>query len=108
MITISPIGVDEATGTLTGYEENDVEARFGVDPMTLLETKPIMAMRALAYVMVVRDLVAQDVKDPKGKAFKHVMELSVTQIGDFFPDEADEPLPEEPETTAGEGDSSAG
>lgn len=107
MITKSPIGYEEATESLTGYEELDVERRFGYDPSTLLETKPIMGMRALAYVLVVRDLKAEDVKDPEGKAYKHVMGMSLKQASEFWPDVVEDPTPETPVTPAGEDDSSA-
>lgn len=102
----SSIGVEEMTETLTGYEENDIERRFGSDVATLLE-KGIPGLRALTYIAFKRDLIAGDVKDPDTKAYKQVMEMPLKAVGEFWPDEDQEPVPDEPVTPMGEGDNSA-
>lgn len=105
MITKTTLTIDDMVESLTGHEENDIEGRFGFDPTTLLETKATMGLRALVYVLAKRDLTEQDVKDPGGKAYKHAMDFTLKQVGDFFPDEVEEPVPSEPVTPAGKGDS---
>lgn len=103
----SPIGVEETTESLTGYEENEIESRFGSDIGALADAKPVMGLRALAYVMTVRDLKAADVQSPEEKAFKHVMSMTMRGVQDFWPDELPDIDPDEPVTAAGEGDDSA-
>lgn len=106
MPTASTLGVDELVETLTGYEEQEIEGRFGATPDLLLATKPVMALRALAMVEVGRALTAQDVKDPKNKAYKQAMTMTLKEVETFFPDEAPEVDPEQPVTATGEGDGS--
>lgn len=105
--TGSEIGIEEITGTLTGYEENEIESRFGADVNTLVDLKPIMGIRSLAYIVSVRALRDADVKGPEEKAYKHVMSMTMRQVGDFFPDEEPDIDPDDPVTAAGEGDDSA-
>ncbi|NYD43931.1 hypothetical protein [Nocardioides panaciterrulae] len=107
MIEKSTMGTSEVLESLTGYDEQEIEARFGAMPDVLLTTKPSTGLRALAMVVVGRDLDAQEIKDAKGKAYRHVMGLTLAQVSDFFPDDVEEVDPDEPETPAGEGDSSA-
>lgn len=106
MINTSPIGLEEAVEGLTGYEEQDIELRFGGTVEGLLESRPTAAMRAVAYVLVARDLDGDEVKDAKTKAYKHVMSMTMKQALEFFPDTPAEPNPDQPETPAGEGEGS--
>ena len=101
MIARTTLTVDEVTDSLTGFEEIAVEQKFGLDPNALLNEKPIRGMRALATVLVARDLRKNDVKDPDGKAYKHVMGMTLKQVGDFFPDADAEPVPDEPVSESG-------
>lgn len=109
MIEKSTMDTGEVLESLTGYEELEIEQRFGAMPDVLLTTKSTTGLRALAAVVIARDLEAQDVKDPKAKAYRHVMGLTLAQVTDFFPDEEEEPAldGDEPVTPAGEDDSSA-
>ena len=90
MLTISPIGVQEAVETLTGFEEQEIDRRFGDQVGNLLEFKPVTGMRAVAFVLVARDLKAQDVKAYNDKAYQHVMEMTMKQAADFWPDRDDD------------------
>ena len=104
MIDKTDLTISELVETLTGFEEQDIEKAFGAQIEDLLEIKPTMGMRALAIVVVKRDLEKQDVKAPGSKAHKHVMDMTLRQVNDFFADdEPDEVNPEQPVTPAGEG-----
>lgn len=112
-MTTSPIGLNEAVESLTGYEEQEIADRFGSQIEGLLEHRPTVGMRAVAYVLISRDLQAADVKDPKGKAYKQVMEMTMKQAAGFWPDddEGDDGSDDLglglPATPAGEGGDSA-
>lgn len=109
MISKTDMSIEEVVETLTGFEEQDIEKGFGAQIGELLELKPTMGMRALAIVMVKRDLVKQDVKSPAIKAHTHVMDMSLKQVNEFFPDDEPEETPKlgQPVTPAGEGVPSA-
>lgn len=107
MITKSTMDSGELMESMTGYEEQTIEERFGAMPDVLIATKWTTGLRALAMIVIVRGLKADDVKDPQGKAYKRVMEMTFKEVTDFFPQEADEPVPDEPVTPVGEDDSSA-
>lgn len=98
MITKTEMSLDEALDTLTGYEERAIEERFEYPYEVLLVRKPTTAVRAVMYVLVARDLKAQDVKNPNDKAYIHVMESSVKTVTDFFPevpeDDGEQPVTE--------------
>ena len=104
MITKATDSVSGTRDSLTGYEEVEIEGRFGDDIQVLLETRPIKAGRALAFVVVVRDLRAADVKDPVKKAYEAAMGMTVTELNNFFPDEVDELDADQPVTPEGKGD----
>lgn len=99
MISKTDQSVTEVVETLTGFEEQHIEKSFGGQIEDLLAMKPTMGLRALAIVMVKRDLVEQDVKNPDTKAFKHVMDMTLKQVNDFFPDDYE---PEKSGDTDGE------
>ena len=104
MIDKTSMDVSEVVETLTGYEERNIEQRFGAIIGDLLEERPTSGLRALVMVLVARDLVAQDVKNPQGKAFEHVMGMTLKQVDDFFPEYVEPEVdPEQPETEAGKG-----
>lgn len=102
--TSTTLAFDEAIESLTGHDENDVEARFNVSVYDLMEQNATKAGRALAFILVARDLKAAEVVDPQGKAYQHVMGMTLKQIGEFFPDATNEPMPEDPVTEPGKED----
>jgi hypothetical protein len=96
--------MNEFIETMTGHEEAAVEQRFGLDPYALLEVSDVKASRALVFVHQTRHLKALDVKNPENKAHVAAMDMTLKQVGAFWPDEVEEPDPEAPVTPAGEGD----
>lgn len=108
MIETSPMSVEEAVETLTGFEEQEIAKRFGAEVGELLDTSPTTGMRAIATVVIARDLTDHGAKDPKNEAYQHVMGMPLKQLADFFPDAPYEPLPDEPKTPAGEDGGSLG
>lgn len=101
MITSAEMSVDEALDTLTGYEEQAIEKRFGFPYEVLLVRKPTTALRAVMFALITRDLNSQDVKDPEGKSYRHVMERSVKDVTDFFPEPPAEENPDLPVSESG-------
>jgi len=85
--------VDEVVESLTGYEEDEIEKRFGADINTLLIGKPTRGLRALIFVVKAR-------QDPK-TAYKDAMNLALKELDPFFADDGDEPMPEAPITESG-------
>ena len=105
MITKAEQSVSDTRDSLTGYDEIEIEKRFGADIQDLLETLPIKGGRALALIVILRGLREDDVKDPAGKAYAAAMGMTVTQLNEFFPDESPEVVEDEPVTDAGKDDS---
>lgn len=73
-------------GTLTGFDEIAIANQFGCE-WTTLEDKPIKLLRALAFV----DHRRNGLRDKD--AYQAVMELTIAQVNDYFPDEEEEPVP---------------
>lgn len=91
---------DEVLETLTGYEEIDVEKRFGANVSELLRTKQTMYRRAMIYIVTVRQLRDAEVKGYSDKAYAHAMSLTLRQQVDFFPEDT-EVNDEQPVTDSG-------
>ena len=100
MITKTELSVDEALDTLTGHDEKAIEERFGFPYEVLLARKPTTALRAVMFAVIARDLKAQDVKNPLSKAYIHVMDQTVKQVTEFFPEPVEDDI-EHPVTESG-------
>lgn len=85
--------------TFTGFDEIAVAKAFGTEISDLRE-KPFMFLRSLAFVHQRR---TQGLND--ADAFQAAMELSISALGDYFPDSEPELDPEAPEGAQGKGDS---
>lgn len=91
--------------SLTGYEEEAVEAAFGAEAGDLTKKTfngglSLVALRAMVFVVARR----AEVPDPYAEA----MGLTRTQLNERFLSEledADDAIPEEPDTELGKGDS---
>lgn len=88
--------MQEIADSLTGYEEMGIERAFGKALENLSITT---SARALGFVLAKREGQTHD------EAFKTVMELRALDLADRFADVDQEPMPEEPVTTAGKDDS---
>lgn len=95
----SELPLSDVLNSCTGFEELAVEQRFGADPYTLLGTNVVKCMRAAAFVVHKR--TGKNDRD----AYKAAMDLTSKDLDDFFPDDEDEPMPEEPVTDLGKDDS---
>jgi hypothetical protein len=91
--------LDEAVESLTGFDEIAIEKKFGHDITTLLTDHAIRAMRATAFVLKRREGLND------ADAYKASMDMTIGQTQDFFADEPDELMPEEPSTELGKDDS---
>lgn len=82
---VSPMTVDEATGTLNGYEEIAIEKHFGHDWMHLGEQAPMTLVRALIFVIATREGAnAPDAKD-------QAMRMPLSEVMAYFTeDEAED------------------
>lgn len=88
---VSELTIDEATGTLTGYEEIGIERHFGKPWMTLAEAEPMTLVRALIFTIGTREGAnAPEAKD-------QAMRMTLAEVMAYFtPDEDDrDPLEEE-------------
>lgn len=91
------MSISEMTESLTGFEEIAVSKQFnGKDMQDLPGTQTI---RALIFVYRKRQ------GDKDIEAYDHAMGLSLKAVMGCFTEEVDEPMPEEPVSAAGEGDS---
>lgn len=95
---ISELTADDFFESLTGFEEIAIAKTFGGEWQELIGGKPVMFLRALAYIHFKRESVAE------GDAKKQAMNLTVKQANDFFAEDEEEPFPEEPSTESGKGD----
>lgn len=107
MITKTEMSIDEALDTLTGHEEREIEERFGHPYEVLLVRKPTTAVRAVMFALVARDLKAQDIKSPNEKSYIRVMDATVKEVTDFFPEPSEDGDSEMPVTEAGKGSTPA-
>lgn len=97
------LSMTDITRSLTGYDENEIEERFGHSIGVLLQVSLVKAGRALIYVVEKRELGGK-----ADKAFHRAMSLPLSEVNDrFLDDEEDEddPMPDEPNTEQGKGGS---
>lgn len=87
--------LNEAVESLNGFDEIAIEKRFGGDITSLLTNHAIRAVRATVFVLRRRDGLKDD------EAYKASMEMSIREAQDYFPDEPDEIMPDEPVTEVG-------
>lgn len=93
--------------SMTGYEEEAVEKAFGVEPGELVQktfngTLSFAGMRAMAFILALR---AGDA-DPKATVMaKTRVELNDQFLSDL--EDAEDAMPEEPDTELGKADSPA-
>lgn len=83
----------EIVESLTGYEEDEIEKRFGADVNVLLATKPMRALRALIFTVLART--------GEKTAYKDAMSMPAKDVSPWFAEDEDEPMPEEPITESG-------
>ena len=100
----------EAYDNVTWYDEQAVEKAFDVDIHDLMEQFSEGGLGVKRAVLLVRafELVAERRNGKKDEAAaKAVRELTTAQLTELlraYLDNEDEPMPEEPVTTAGKGD----
>lgn len=96
---MSNMSADDMFMSLTGFDELAIKKAFGSDVFTLRE-EPGMFLRALVFVWARRE-GKTDVE-----AKNAAMEMAFSDVQGTFPkNEDEEPMPEEPVTDAGKGDS---
>lgn len=82
----------ETYDSLTGFEEIAIRKHFG---MAVNELDKFTIGRALVFAHKRRD----GLKDPE--AYEAALAMTRSEVQEFFPAEADEPMPEDPETEQG-------
>lgn len=90
----------EMLQSLTGYEEIAIAKAFGEAVMDLAEKDKMTFGRSLVFVAEKRE----GMKDPEAK--DAALSLTIKQASEFFADEQDEPMPEDPVSAAGKDNSS--
>lgn len=87
---------NEAFELLTGWDEIAIKKTWGAE-ITDLRESPFTFMRALVFV----DARRAGAKDPEAK--EAALTLTVRELSDYFADDEDEPMPDEPTTEPGKG-----
>lgn len=80
MTTTKPkktMSADEMIGSLTGFEENAITERFGMDWGELTATKPTMFARALVFAYKSREMPTED-------AYQAAMSMGLREADSFF------------------------
>lgn len=95
----SDLTADDMFDSLTGFEEIAVKQTFGVPITELAKTDPLQMVRALVFAHVKRGGVVKD-----SEARKVAQGLTLGQVDDYFADDAGDPMPDEPVTEQGKGD----
>jgi hypothetical protein len=97
------LSMEDITRSLTGYEENEIEERFGHPIGVLLQIALTKSGRALIFVVENRELGGKP-----DKAYHRAMSLTVGEVNDRFLDadeDEDDVDPDRPDTDQGKGDS---
>lgn len=92
------LSMNDLVKSLTGYEEDDVEERFGHPIGVLLDHRVVKAGRALIYV------VEKRAGAKPTDAYKTAMEMRLADVNSRFLDEdedEDDFNPDEPDTEQG-------
>ena len=92
------VTIGDMLESLTGFEELAITKNFDADIATLLATQATMAGRALVFI----DRKRKGLSDPEAK--KASMEMTLKTVDDYFAEDEDEVMPEEPVTEAGKDD----
>lgn len=90
------MSIDDMADSLTGFEEIAISEAFGAE---LFDLSSMRMVRALVFVHHLR----QGLKHADAK--RTTLGLTVKQVGEMFPDDEEEPMPEEPITESGKDDS---
>lgn len=93
----------DITRSLTGYEENEIEERFGYPIGVLMDAALTKAGRAFIYIVEKRENGGK-----AEKAYHHAMNMRLIDVNDRFLDDeedADDPVADEPDTEQGKGGS---
>lgn len=96
------MSTDEMFESLTGFDEVAIAKHFGDEWQGLMTEKPVMFLRALAFVHFTR--TEMNTADAK----KAAMGLTVKQAHDFFEPEVEDGEDDNPVTAQGKDDTAAG
>lgn len=94
----SELSGEEMFEDLNGFEEIAIARAFGTEITTLAETKPITMLRALVFAHKRRGGATD------ADAKKAAMELSIKAVQEYFTEEPDEVMPEDPASAVGKDD----
>lgn len=87
--------ITEISESLTGYDEIAIESNFGLNVYGGDEGKSMVLMRAMAFVHFLRE----GMKNSEAK--NAAMSLTAKQVSEFFAEEPDEVMPDQPVTEPG-------
>lgn len=96
------VTADEFLESMNGFDEIAIEQRFGDDVLNLAQKQPTRFTRALVFVLLRRDGKSD------AEAYQSVMEMGLGAVQNYFADEEDEVMPEEPTSAAGKDGSPLG
>lgn len=92
------ITIGDMLESLTGFEEIAISKHFDADIATLLASQATMAGRSLVFI----NLKRSGMTDSAAK--QSAMEMTLKVVDDYFAEDDEEPMPEEPVTEAGKDD----
>lgn len=84
---------NEMIESLTGFEEDRVEAHYGRDVYTLLDVNSTKAMRAVIFIDQIREGMKSATADENKvvqAAKKHAQSLTVREVSNYFGDDDEE------------------
>lgn len=87
--------VEETIGSLTGFDEIAIARAFNAEWSDLAEHRPSTFTRALVFILLRRD--GQEDTEAKNA----VLEMTLQEVKDYFMEEEEETVPEEPVTPSG-------
>lgn len=93
------VTADEMFESLNGFDEIAIANAFGAEVTELAEKRPIGFVRALVFV----DLRRKGSKDAEARS--KALTMTVKEIETYFPEDEEEPMPDDPITESGKDDS---
>jgi hypothetical protein len=89
------LSAEEFMDSLTGFDEIGIQKVFGAKPIELGRKDRSGLMRGLYMIAQRREGLSE------AEAKKAALGATLKEVGDFFPDAEDEPMPEDPATESG-------
>ncbi|WBQ02941.1 hypothetical protein [Kribbella sp. CA-293567] len=104
MSTTTELTFDEVLDSLTGYDELAIKSTTDVPLSKMLAADSVHALRAVIGIHTLRETGKSGSKAYQA-AYKAAMEMPLSQVRQYFAEPPGDPIPDEPDSTAGKDDS---